>query len=185
VVTCEPGATPERGGCVRRERAPFVRGDAGVAIEDATLSACSGDENTLEVTGSPGAYVAEGARSIHGGAGWSVDVKRTRDGYPSNVEIEIGDSWSVALSTDSLGKPLGAGTYLDAQRADFADPGRPGLDISGDGRGCNEVSGRFEVLDVALLRGAGPARVLELRALFEERCDGHAAFRGCVQFREP
>ena len=45
------------------------------------------------------------------------------------------------------GARLQSGAYENAQRS--PEPGMPGLDISGQGNGCNRVEGRFEVHDVA------------------------------------
>lgn len=47
------------------------------------------------------------------------------------------------------GQPLKVGFYDMATRYPFNSPTRPGIDISGAGRGNNEESGWFQVLDVA------------------------------------
>jgi hypothetical protein len=44
------------------------------------------------------------------------------------------------------GEILAPGLYAPATRATVAGSG---LDLSGDGRGCNRLSGRFVVLDIA------------------------------------
>jgi hypothetical protein len=38
-----------------------------------------------------------------------------------------------------------ARAYSHAQRYAMGDPGAPGLEISGDERGCNSISGSFQV----------------------------------------
>jgi hypothetical protein len=77
------------------------------------------------------------------------------------------------------GKRLKAGSYLDAQRYPFESSGRPGLDISGDGRGCNEVSGRFWVLDLSRDRS-------RVWIVYEEHCEGgRPAVFGEVRIGEP
>src|SRR5689334_17874557 len=45
------------------------------------------------------------------------------------------------------GSPLVSGTYNDAQRLDFRAAGHPGLELFGEGTGCNQVFGRFIVDD--------------------------------------
>lgn len=74
-----------------------------------------------------------------------------------------------------LGTPFTAGAYENAQRFAFADPGRPGLDISGAGRGCNTVTGRFDVLDFQAVGDTVQRAAID----FEQHCEGaSAALRG-------
>jgi hypothetical protein len=107
--------------------------------------------------------------------------------HPGNGRISVGGSTSyltVSVSGGSLGDAysmdfaappghvLTPGVYDDAQRAPFRESGRPGIDISGDGRGCNEDAGRFEVkaFDVS------PAGVLQrLWIVYEQHCEGGTA----------
>ena len=65
--------------------------------------------------------------------------------------------------------PLVPGLYEGATRASFRGPGEAGLDIGGDGRGCNSVTGRFEVLE-ATYGTAG--NILTFAATFEQHCEG-------------
>ena len=70
-----------------------------------------------------------------------------------------GHWFDFEISTTQLGINLAAGTYQDAQRAGFALPGHPGLDISGDGTGFNTLSGSFTVTAVDF-DYSGPTPVL-------------------------
>src|SRR3954468_6332677 len=70
------------------------------------------------------------------------------------------------------GEALGPGVYVDAERAPFRTAGHPGIDISGDGRGCNEDGGLFEVKD--LVWGANNT-VARLWLIYEEHCEGGTA----------
>jgi hypothetical protein len=56
-----------------------------------------------------------------------------------------------------------------AQRAPFAAAGRPGIDVSGDGRGCNTIAGRFEVKEYALTADGSVER---LWVVYEQHCEG-------------
>ncbi len=40
---------------------------------------------------------------------------------------------------------LAVGVYNGAERYPFQAPGHPGFDVSGDGRGCQKVTGRFQI----------------------------------------
>src|SRR5438552_13283937 len=84
---------------------------------------------------------------------FSPQVRRS---LPSGERAELlfvlgaGQTTPFALlffGTGRLGIPMQTGFYPDAERADFASPGHPGLDVSFDHRGCNTVTGNFTVQD--------------------------------------
>jgi hypothetical protein len=90
-----------------------------------------------------------------------------------------GSSWHLDFSTEQLGVPLGIGVYNDAQRAAFAQPGRPGLSVGGDGRGCNQISGRFQIHEYVLERGDVQRALIS----FEQHCErGPRVLRGCLSY---
>ena len=72
------------------------------------------------------------------------------------------------------------GPYEGATRYPFQSPTKPGLDVSGNSRGCNTLSGRFDVLQVEL----GPQNeVLSFAVDFEQHCEGATpALFGSVRF---
>lgn len=77
------------------------------------------------------------------------------------------------------GEPLVVGQYDAAQRTPFRDPGHPGIDIGGDGRGCNEIQGRFTVRDLA-------PDLSRLWITFEQHCGyTHEAAFGEIQVNLP
>jgi hypothetical protein len=75
----------------------------------------------------------------------------------------------LTFGTDQFGASLMPGFYDDAQRAPFADPGHPGLDIGLNGRGCNTSRGSFTITDVVFDEGL---QVLRFDASFEQHCEG-------------
>ena len=76
--------------------------------------------------------------------------------------------------------PLAVGVYTGATRFPFNAANEPGLDVYGDGRGCNELTGRFEVFEIVY--GAGN-QIQSFRATFEQHCEGGTpALRGEVRF---
>src|SRR4051812_1615575 len=93
-----------------------------------------------------------------------------------------GDSFGFDFAAPP-GQKLQPGIYDRAQRAPFRSAGRPGIDISGDGRGCNEDAGRFEVRDIA----ANPdGTVARLWIVYEQHCEGGGpATWGEVRIAEP
>lgn len=66
------------------------------------------------------------------------------------VNFNGGMSWwalNFAAPNNEILKP---GPYENAARHPFQSPTQPGLDISGSGRGCNELTGRFDILEIEL-----------------------------------
>src|SRR6185503_19482015 len=83
--------------------------------------------------------------------------------------------WFVQMNAPR-GQPLAVGTYTAAVRAGFEPLGTPGLSISGEGRGCNTLTGQFEVTEIRY----SPDEVLLLfDATFGQLFDGvNAALLG-------
>jgi hypothetical protein len=52
---------------------------------------------------------------------------------------------TLDFSTQNLNLPITPGTYLNAERAGFANPGHPGLDVTFQNRGSNTLTGQFTV----------------------------------------
>lgn len=77
------------------------------------------------------------------------------------------------------GERLRVGTFLRAERAPFRSSGRPGIDIAGNGNGCNRVSGHFRVLDIA-------PDLSRLWLVYEHHCEEFAgALFGEVRYGMP
>jgi hypothetical protein len=69
------------------------------------------------------------------------------------------------------GGALATGNYASAQRWPFQSPRRPGLDVSGDGRGCNTLTGKFTVYEATFDAGGN---VIAFAADAEQHCEGAA-----------
>lgn len=118
--------------------------------------------------------------------------------YPGNGTVTISgqaDSVAVNVSGGTFGKSftlnvaappsqsLAVGTYEDAQRAAFRTAGHAGLDVYGDGRGCNEVVGRFTVRDIGV---DGSGNVNKFWVTYEQHCEGATpALIGEIRINEP
>jgi hypothetical protein len=75
--------------------------------------------------------------------------------------------------------PVAAGYYPDLRRYPFHNPTKGGLDWSGNGRGCNTLTGWFAV-DRIVYTGT-TISALDLR--FEQHCEGGApALRGAIHW---
>lgn len=86
-----------------------------------------------------------------------------------------GDWWYLEFRAPSNGH-LAPGLFTNAERAPFVTGKAPGLEISGDGRGCNVLSGQFEVKK---LTWTASGAVGEMDVVFEQHCEqGAPALRG-------
>jgi len=150
----------------------------GVAPLPPTQAAALSD--TFVTMVGEGDYVAGNATRLWRPGPGSVQVSGSVRGIVSvNVSGGAsGESYSLWFAA-SPGQTLTPGSYVDAQRASFRTAGHPGIDISGDGRGCNETTGRFTVLDA-------PADLSRLWLVYEQHCEGGApAVFGEVRIGEP
>lgn len=80
------------------------------------------------------------------------------------------DWWYLDLAS-SDGSPLHVGAYENAIRAAFRG-NQNGIDFSGNGRGCNQVFGRFDVLEI---QTDGTGAITQLAVDFEHRCESATA----------
>lgn len=87
--------------------------------------------------------------------------------------------WNLDFAAPN-NQALTVGLYTGAARFPFQASGQPGLSVTGDGRGCNTVTGSFQVLEVTY----GSANdIVSFDALFEQHCEGAApALRGEIRF---
>ncbi len=89
--------------------------------------------------------------------------------------------WDADFAAPSGAGPLNEQVYPTASRHPFQPPGVAGLDVTGDGRGCNQSSGRFQV---HRLRTDTMGLLSEFTATFEQFCENTQTnvLRGCVKF---
>jgi len=108
-------------------------------------------------------------------------------GTSSYLTVDVGggsagDSFGMDFAAPPGDVLVTGGIYTAAQRAPFRTAGHPGIDISGDGRGCNTDSGLFEVRDIATNAGGG---ISKLWIVYEQHCEGgRAALWGEVKLGE-
>jgi hypothetical protein len=117
---------------------------------------------------------------------WAYDL--TGDGLGDFVTIALHTPdwshwWYLTFATQKLGTNLAPGSYPDAQRASFADLGHPGLDVYGDGRGCNTLTGNFGIEEVVFDYSNGIPKLVRFAASFEQHCEGLTpALTGRISF---
>ena len=134
---------------------------------------------SLTLRSDPGDYVLQGRTvSYSNGVNAVFQTGRGPSGVFINVLPYAGLPWFVRLAAPG-GRPPPPGAYPGAMRNPFEPPGVPGLDVDGEGRGCNELTGRFDVSEAAYDRHG---EVRRIRAWFVQHCEGAApALRGEVR----
>jgi hypothetical protein len=133
----------------------------------------------LSLDSQVGDYIGQGQLRQFTGSNASFVSSIREPGTAVILQVSpiAGGFWMIFLAAPR-GQPLVAGTYLNAMRSDFRTGTAPGLDVSGDGRGCNTVTGSFTVYSVEFSSGS----LLHIDAAFEQHCEGGpAALRGAVK----
>lgn len=101
-------------------------------------------------------------------------------GGGSRITVVLGgdSSWRLEFSSP-LGTALVPGPFELATRYPFQSPTRPGLSVSGEGRGCNRSTGRFDIRDVGTdVNG----NVTRFAADFTQVCDGSGSLSGTIRW---
>jgi hypothetical protein len=130
-------------------------------------------ELSFDMTSDNGEYIGQGGsysyRSPQDRVIWS--------GNRRLLQAQVG-GWSLSFQAPT-GRRLTPGHFTGATRHPFNGAGA-GLDVTGDGRGCNEVTGEFTVHSSSFDR-RGRIRAIDIS--FEHHCEGGpAALRGRLTF---
>jgi hypothetical protein len=137
----------------------------------------------LSFVSEPGDYIGQGQSLTFtpNDAQFSSMVSQDQ-GELAVIVFPPGSFWFLHMAAPS-GQQLLPGVYEGATRWPFQGPSQPGLDLSGDGRGCNMLTGRFQVLEAVY----GPFGYVErFHATFEQHCEGAVpALYGEVQIINP
>ncbi|MET7683320.1 hypothetical protein [Streptomyces sp. NPDC005423] len=127
-------------------------------------------------TSDPGDCVGQGAARTHHGATSTFSLRPYGDGVQYEVSGKREDG--TALLTPPDGEQFVAGHTYRAQRGHAVSVA--GLDVSGDGRGCDTVSGELKVTKLA--RGDDGA-TRAFAATFVQHCEGGGpALRGTIHY---
>jgi hypothetical protein len=114
----------------------------------------------LTIEGAAGSYLLGAGSRTYVGA----DVVVT----PAAESVTFGTAagtWSATLSAPTGGR-LAVGTYSTGR---FADSGVAGLDLSGEGRGCNAQAGEVVIHEIS--RDAGTGAISSLAATYSTKCE--------------
>lgn len=133
--------------------------------------------NLLYMNSEPGDYIGQGEIREFGSEDGTFSASVNFDNGVS-INFSGDEHWNVDFAAPQA-VPLEPGAYEGATRFPFQSPTAPGLSVSGDGRGCNTLTGRFVVLEVEYADDT----VVSFAADFEQHCEGaDPALFGSVRY---
>jgi hypothetical protein len=147
--------------------------------------------DVLSMTSETGDYIGQGQSRVL--APPTFRFFAAEQNGPSSITITVesnasGNALNFVRWTVELAAPrdtaLKVGAYLDAQRAAFRTGAAPGIDVFGDGRGCNQVFGSFTITRLTV---DAQGTVQQFEASFEQHCESATApaLHGYVRFGVP
>lgn len=146
------------------------------AAADGTPRAVTAYRHTSEA----GDWIGQGSAVAYTPSTASITVEGALEVVRMRVENDSA-WWDVVLAAPH-GEKLHPGVYRDAERAHSATGRAPGLDVSGQHRGCNVVYGQFAVHQIEA-DASGDITLLD--ATYTQRCEAPdaPALKGVVKYR--
>jgi len=154
---------------------------AGIALAPAAGAATAAPLTEFAYSSAAGDYIGGGqSATFTPSASTTVSITGTNQHVSVSVQ-DSGTFWSAQLSP-GRGDTLHPGDYLHAERDSFRTGRAPGLDVYGDGRGCNTVSGSFRVNQIAF-NSSGALVYADID--FTQHCESaHPALNGKIYLNQ-
>jgi large repetitive protein len=163
--------------------APVAVNDSYSTAEDTTLtvSAVVG-QTSLSMVSDAGDYIGQG--QTYNLSPPSGNFTATGNATYLTINYQntntSSDYWTLQFRSPFDNVPLTPGTYLNAERAAFRTVGKPGLDVTGRGRGSNTLTGQFTILQIET---NASGQITRFAADFEQHSEGATpALRGSIRF---
>lgn len=153
------------------DHAPVAVNDTYSLIEDQTLSASSAAGiDSLVMQSQAGDYIGQGQNYSYTSATgtFSVNGNRNHVGIDYSGPTNSSVWWDLGFSAPSNG-PLTPGTYLNATRDSFHAPDGPGLEVIGESRGSNTLTGQFTIVQAIF---GSDNQILQFDATFVQHSEG-------------
>jgi hypothetical protein len=152
---------------------------AAGASAAATVSASN---MVVTMFSAPGDFIGGGISREFDATNASISGTAASTGLSLSVNGGTVDTSWTFLVDPPRGAAFRPGYYSGVQQAEFRSGKHPGLDISGNGHGCNADTGSFDVRDLAT---SGP-KIIRLDLLYTQYCDaGPGALFGEIRIGEP
>jgi hypothetical protein len=117
-----------------------------------------------------GDFIGQGATIWQSPDDGALDV--TLSGSTLSASFDGDTSWRIEFDGPD-GEPLALGAHEGATRYPFNAPTDEGLSVDGNGRGCSDLFGRFDVLELAVDPDDGSLASAAID--FEQRCESEDA----------
>jgi hypothetical protein len=182
IVTFQPGITtqtisiPVMGDVLARGNKTFqvkLSAPSGAPIGASTASILIRDPNlaltALAMSSQPGDYIGGGLQYLITQSDGTFTVTNVNNWV--SLYLLNGDDWTAYFQGPTVAR-LGRGDYENAQMFELQPPGTPGLDVYGDGRGCDSITGNFQVLQ-ADYNSSGVLQNFSVN--FEQHCQSAVA----------
>jgi HYR domain len=138
----------------------------------------------LYMNSEPGDFIGQGIEQLYTSDDSTINGSLPQGGGLFSASVIQGNFdhfWFVEIAAPP-GEPLVEGSYTGALRFPFNDDA-PGLSVSGDGRGCNTLTGQFDVDEIS---HASTGELLVFDATFEQHCEGgDPALFGRIRIENP
>ncbi len=143
----------------------------GVTLPSGSLTVPTSG-NFFYLISQPGDYVGRGTEQLYTGADSSIKGLMLPgtpgpDYFSGRIIQGNFHFWSVVITPPPT-EILVARSYISARRANTPTD-HPGLDVSGDGSGCNTLTGKFDVDEISFW-STGDLKTFQ--ATFEQHCSG-------------
>ncbi len=136
--------------------------------------------NYMYLESDMGDYIGGGGKYLYVPADANITINNTTNQYLS-VGIAGDQDWFGDFMMPQAEAKLKVGLYEGLQRYPFHNPVKGGLNWSGEGRGCNTLSGWFSVDKVSYV--ANVLQSVDLR--FQQNCEsGITALRGKLHWNK-
>ena len=140
-----------------------------------------GGRTQLAMKSDPGDYIGQGLTYLYTPATDSIAVVGGRTHVGGGINAGDGSWWYYDF-VPPAGDILTTGATYNATRYPFNGNGA-GMDISGNGRGCNTLTGTFKVNSISVALD-GTLRYVSIS--FVQHCEGSApALHGTLDYRVP
>lgn len=147
----------------------------------APASAIPASGNYVYLQSDAGDFVGAGKNYLYTGANSLIKLNTNNNGLGVYTTVQGNESWTGSFLLPSGAGTLQAGYFAGLARTTSADRAVGGLDWSGDGRGCNVISGWVVIDKVTVTAGAITA--LDLR--FEQHCEaGMTTLHGQIHWTQ-
>jgi len=135
-------------------------------------------QTLFEFVSAPGDYIGGGQTVVLTPAQVTFNVQAAPGGSVVSFQMTNFSGsgpfifWYLDLAAPN-GVPLAVGLYPNATRYPFQAPDSPGLSVVGNGAGCNQDFGQFEVLEIAYDLNSGT--LSKFAANFTQSCESPTA----------